>query len=126
VLRGTFEPAKGHPPAVLELQGQVAPPLWLSREGLKAWLRKVAIYDRRGQSIVGLEEVLGQYCELEAALISVWKSRTVPPMQWITTYRIFAGEFYDTPASQQGARAKKPEAANPFLRNGRPTGTASR
>jgi hypothetical protein len=60
----------------------------------------VETYRARGQSIVGCESALAQYCALEAALIEQYQKRITPPVAQVNAFRVYAAEFYDTPASQ--------------------------
>lgn len=84
----------------------------------KIWDRKVDRYAARGQVVAGCEDALKQYCELEAAIDSLRRRKVEVPVGMINAFRIFAGEFYDTPASQHQT-LRPPTAANPFARNGR-------
>jgi hypothetical protein len=116
LLKGTFEPAKGHEPAVRTLEGQPTCPKWLEGEALEIWHEKLAVYARRGQSVVGCEATLAQYCALEAELVDAWRRKLDIPVAKITAHRIYANEFYDTPASQL-VTAKR-DNGNRFARNG--------
>ncbi|TXL75624.1 hypothetical protein FHP25_13290 [Vineibacter terrae] len=82
--------------------GDVVKPAWLRGRAAKLWAEKVAIYAARGQSIVGCEAALAQYCSIEAALIEQYRKKNTPPVAQITAFRILAAEFFDTPASQIG------------------------
>jgi hypothetical protein len=94
----------------------------LAPEGMTAaareiWGTKVARYRQRGQKIEGFEDGLRQYCELEAALNKGWRNKAVT-MAMVNAHRIWAAEFFDTPASQRVGRAnQKPN--NRFANNGR-------
>jgi len=46
------------------------------------------------------------------------------PVALINAHRIYANEFYDTPASQQAAGTKKGDA-NRFAKNGQPPARAA-
>ena len=80
------------------------------------WDIKVARYRRRGQKIEGFEDGLRQYCELEAALNKGWRKKAVT-MAMVNAHRIWAAEFFDTPAAQR-VRASDPKP-NRFVNNGR-------
>ena len=118
LLKGTFKPYRERGRVVPELEGEPGePPKWLDGEALEIWQTKVGIYERRGQSIVGCEGALAQYCAAEAKLIGLYKAKVDVPVPLITAHRVYANEFYDTPASQQAAGTKRaPE--NRFTRNG--------
>lgn len=97
----------------------VALPKWLKKvKGAAAiWAEKLALYRARGQKVTGFEAALAQYCALEADLIDLWSRKVEVPAAKLTQYRVFASEFYDTPASSKTpAGVKKP--SNTFGRNG--------
>src|SRR5690606_19325191 len=75
-------------------------PKWLKGMARKIWDEKVARYAARGQRVAGCEDALAQYCALEAELIDMRRRKISPPIAMINAHRIYAGEFYDTPASQ--------------------------
>ena len=85
-----------------------SPPKWLAAAGKKIWDDKVSKYRQRGQKVGGFEDSLAQYCALEAELAATYKRRLVPPMAMVTAHRIWAAEFYDTPASQNAHGKGKP------------------
>jgi hypothetical protein len=60
---------------------------------------------------------LGVYCEVEAMLNRATRLGTATSAM-LTAHRQWAGEFYDTPASQRRAPASGPAGDNPFRRNG--------
>lgn len=119
VIAGTFRHDRTHPAVTPTLHGAVTVPSWLSPLGKAAWLHRVSIYQRRGQSIVGCEDALATYCDLYAQIIEGRKVGKPAPVSVYTAFRIFASEFHDTPASQLGNRAAKPETENPFIKNRR-------
>lgn len=125
IVKGTFQPCRSTEPVVQPLNGPVTPPEWVQGKALELWNEKVRIYERRGQSVVGCESALAQYCQVEADLIDRWQRGKDVPVALINSHRIYANEFYDTPASQHAAGAKK-AGENRFAANGRPparTGT---
>lgn len=124
VVRGTFRPGRALEDVIAPLTGETKPPKWLKGMGLRLWKDKVGIYERRGQSVVGCESALAQYCAVEADLIDRWKRGTDVPVALINAHRIYANEFYDTPASQQAA-GKPKGAGNRFAANGRPPDQAA-
>lgn len=125
VVRGTFRPCRALDGAVAPLDGSVVAPKWLKGQALRLWRVKVETYDRRGQSVVGCESALAQYCAVEADLIARWRKGSDVPVALINAHRIYANEFYDTPASQQAAGTKT-GASNRFTSNGRPPDRAAR
>jgi len=119
VLRGTFQPCRARAAVVVPVEAPLGPPpAWLKGSALRLWGEKTAIYARRGQSVVGCESALAQYCQVEADLIRRWQHHADIPVALINAHRIYANEFYDTPASQQGAQLH-PRATNRFAQNGR-------
>lgn len=94
------------------------PPKWLNAAGKKLWKEKTERYRQRNQKISGFENSLAQYCALEADLIDQYRKKITPPMAMINAHRIWAAEFYDTPASQKVPASGGGNAANTFSRNG--------
>jgi hypothetical protein len=123
VLKGTFQPGRRRQRTVTDLSGTIVAPKWLKGQALRVWHEKVAVYEQRGQAIRGCEGALAQYCALEADLIDRRKRRTEIPVALISAHRVYANEFYDTPASQQGP-AKK-DGSGRFSGNGRPPAAQS-
>lgn len=84
----------------------------------KLWAAKVDRYRQRGQKVQGFEDGLRQYCELEAALNASWK-RGGPTMAMVSAHRLWAAEFFDTPAAQKVSPGGAGQSRNAFSRNGR-------
>ena len=97
---------------------ELKPPKWMAAAARKIWDEKVNRYRQRGQKISGFEDSLAQYCALEAELIDMRKKRMVPPMAMVSQHRVWASEFYDTPASQVARPGSKPAAGSRFNANG--------
>lgn len=93
-------------------------PEWLKGEVRKLFEKRVEIYKKRGQSLIGMERSLAHYCRLEILLVSLWKKKASPSISLINAYRIYANEFFDTPASQL-MRPKNKPPDNPFSKNAR-------
>jgi len=118
-MRGTSKPYRAREEIVEHIDGNPERPKWLTGRARKIWEEKTAKYLSRGQSVKGCEDSLAQYCALEASLIDdYWRKKLTPPMAMVNGHRIFAGEFFDTPASQVKPSGNK-AASNPFNRNGR-------
>ena len=99
----------------------IVPPGWLRKVkgAIAIWHEKVERYRQRGQKIGGFEAALAQYCAIEAALIDMYRRKIETPAAKITQYRVFASEFYDTPASQRvPASGGKGKQRNAFRNNG--------
>jgi hypothetical protein len=98
----------------------IAPPKWLCAAAKKIWADKVNRYRQRSQKVGGFEDGLAQYCALEAELIALYRKKNTPPMAMVTAHRVWASEFYDTPASQVAKPGSKPGGSNAFGRIGQP------
>ena len=99
---------------------ELPPPSGMSSPAKKSWIAKVERYRQRGQKVQGFEDALRQYCELEVRLNEMFKVKGgVINVSMVNTYRLFAAEFFDTPAAQKVSSHGKP-VENPFARNGRP------
>src|SRR5690349_15559359 len=97
----------------------IPPPPWLNETAKKIWREKINRYRQRNQKIGGFEDLLAHYCALEADLIDkYYKKDNVPPMAMVNAHRIYASEFYDTPASQKVPAAGGGTSANKFSKNG--------
>jgi hypothetical protein len=117
VLRGTFKAQTAHDAVVAELPGTLGdPPAWLSPSARQLWADHAATYERRGQSVVGCEAALAQYVALEDQLIATRRKRRPVSAGIMTAFRMFASEFFDTPASQVG-RGKTATPSNRFTHN---------
>ena len=94
-------------------------PEWLSERAKEIWVEKVSKYTERGQSVSGCESALAQYCALESDLITKYYEKDLtPPVAMINAIRIWANEFFDTPASQLVKPAGN-KTTNPFLKHAR-------
>lgn len=71
----------------------------LAKKVLAIWNEKLQTYKVRGQSVVGYESMLYQYCLLEAAVNECYLNAG-PPTTMVTQLRLYAVEFFDTLASQ--------------------------
>lgn len=109
VVAGTDQPCRRRERLVKSLDGAPAKPTWLKGRAAKLWSDKVEAYLARGQSVVGCESSLAQFCALEAMLIDQFTKKLTPPTSQINAYRSFAAEFFDTPAAQIGS-PKQPKA----------------
>lgn len=116
--RGTVKKTRTRKQVVPDLEGEPKKPEWLMARAIVIWDEKVAIYKERGQSVVGCESALAQYCQLEAKLEEMWGAHLLPAMAMITAHRIYANEFFDTPASKHVSGSGK-ETENRFKRNGK-------
>jgi hypothetical protein len=84
----------------------------------RIWVTKVDRFKQRGQKVQGFEDSLRQYCELEAALNKAFKKGDAN-MAMVNSHRLWAGEFFDTPAAQKVPVYGKQKEGNAFGNNGR-------
>lgn len=94
----------------------LAAPPHLSRAAKRIWRDKVERYRARGQKVDGFQDALGVYCEAEATL-NLATRRGVATPALVAAWRRFAGEFFDTPRTQQAAPSGR-TGANPYSTNG--------
>lgn len=97
----------------------IAAPKWLSGAAKRVWAEKVDRYRQRAQKVSGFEDALAQYCALEAEIIAIRKKRDVPTVAMINAHRIWAAEFYDTPASQVARPGSTGTNGNQFAKFGK-------
>jgi hypothetical protein len=100
-------------------ESELVKPAWLKGRGAKIWAEKVAVYRDRGQVIAGFEMNLAQYCAVEAGLIGLYSKGLMPSTAMVREHRMWAAEFYDTPASAVGRPSGGEAKGNPFGRNGK-------
>lgn len=96
----------------------IPPPTGMTAAAKKIWVTKVNRFKQRGQKIQGFEDSLRQYCELEAALNKAFK-REDANMAMVNSHRLWASEFFDTPAAQKVPVYGKQKESNAFTNNGR-------
>jgi hypothetical protein len=99
----------------------IEPPVWMDELSREIWYEKVDRYRKRGQTIDGFEHALAQYVALEAKIIFSYQHGIPAPVAMINAHRIWAAEFYDTPASRKispsGSKAKTNRFAGRGKRN---------
>ena len=86
-------------------------PDWLGELAKELWSEKIDIYNASGIDVSNHGPALAQYCALEAEIIMQYKARNIwvptgdelepkgPSVSMISAHRIWAAEFFDTPAS---------------------------
>lgn len=114
---GTDQPCRLRESLFESEEGEPVRPQWLKGRARKIWVEKVERYSVRGQNVKGFEDALAQYCALEAELINLYKKGITPPMAMVNAYRIWASEFFDTPASNLSKLGGK-RKDNPFSEHG--------
>ena len=102
-------------------------PDWLSDLAKEIWVEKIENYNNGGINVSNSGHSLAQYCALEADIIMQYKARNTwvptgdelepkgPSVSMISAHRIWAAEFFDTPASghlktKSGAKGEDPWA----------------
>ena len=74
-------------------------PDWLGELAKELWSEKIDIYNASGIDVSNHGPALAQYCALEADIITIYKGGESPSVSMISAHRIWAAEFFDTPAS---------------------------
>lgn len=97
----------------------IDPPKWLNAAAKRIWAAKVERYRQRSQKVGGFEDALAQYCALEAEIIANRRKGFPVPMAAINAHRIWAAEFYDTPASQVARPGANGAGGNKFAQFGK-------
>ena len=102
-LQGTSQPCRESESAVIHVVCSLERPDWFRKGSIehKLWDKKVDLFAKRGLDISDCSGSLAQYVALEAELIKMRKKGIDVPTSKINTFRLFASDFYDTPASQQ-------------------------
>lgn len=97
----------------------IPPPKWLSAAAKHIWAEKVDRYRQRAQKVAGFEDALAQYCALEADIIAARRKKLPITVAMINAHRIWAAEFYDTPASQIARPGGAANKGNQFAQFGK-------
>ena len=74
-------------------------PDWLNELAKEIWSEKLEIYNNSQVDVSNHGPALAQYCALEADIITIYKGGESPSVSMISAHRIWAAEFFDTPAS---------------------------
>jgi len=74
-------------------------PDWLNGLAKEIWAEKIEIYNNSGVDVSNHGPALAQYCALEADIITIYQAGESPSVSMISAHRIWAAEFFDTPAS---------------------------
>lgn len=93
------------------------PPPDMHPDAQELWRTKVTRYKARGQKISGFEDALEVYCNAQDALLKAFKNNTATASM-INSFRGYAVEFFDTPASQRVKANSLEDAGNRFTQNG--------
>ena len=110
IAKGTLQPCRSKEDihkSVLTNDDLVCPD-WLNDLAKEIWAEKLAIYNGSEVDVSNHGPALAQYCALEADIIKIYKDFESPSVSMISAHRIWAAEFFDTPASGHlKAKSKK-------------------
>ena len=113
VVKGTFQPCRNREDIHKSKAGNddLVCPDWLGDLAKELWVEKIENYNKGGIDVSNSGHSLAQYCALEADIIMQYKVRNTwvptgdegepkgPSVSMISAHRIWAAEFFDTPAS---------------------------
>jgi hypothetical protein len=104
--KGTYQPCRNKEEVREEVgdNSDLVCPDWLGGRAKKIWSEKLEIYNKSGLNVSGSGHALAQYCALEASIIGFYERNEAPSMAMINAHRIWASEFFDTPASGHVAK----------------------
>ena len=120
-MRGTHRKDRERELAVVPIAGKPVCPGWISEPARSLFLRKVDKYIRRGQIVVGVEDALAHYCEVEADIIDKRDRRVEVAAAELNVLIRYQALFYDAPGAQVKPAPRDPR--NPFLRKKPPATT---
>ena len=89
-------------------------PDWLNDLAKEIWDEKLEIYNNSQVDVSNHGPALAQYCALEADIITIYKGGESPSVSMISAHRIWAAEFFDTPASGHLKTKSKKGADDPW------------
>ena len=101
VVKGTFQPCRNREDIHKSKAGNddLVCPDWLGDLAKELWVEKIENYNKGGIDVSNSGHSLAQYCALEADIITIYKGGESPSVSMISAHRIWAAEFFDTPAS---------------------------
>ena len=101
IIKGTFQPCRDtediHKSA--GSNDDLVCPDWLGDLAKEIWADKLSGYNDSALDVSNHGHALAQYCALEADIIKIYKNGESPSVSMISAHRIWAAEFFDTPAS---------------------------
>lgn len=90
-------------------------PDWLPDNAKEIWHKKLKKFDESGVNVSIYNDAFAHYCAIDAAIREVYKNGEVPSMAMVSQHRIWAAEFFDTPASGHMKKpSKESEKKNGF------------
>ena len=120
-MRGTARKDRERELTVVPIAGKPVCPGWISDQARLLFFRKVEKYIRRGQIVVGVEDALAHYCEVEAHIIDQRSRRMEVTAAELNVLIRYQALFFDAPGAQvKPAQRDKP---NPFQRKKPPATT---
>lgn len=116
-LRGTARSDRQRAPVLIPVQGEPNRPKYLNAKQRRKFDELVDKFQRRGQQVVGLEDMMAVYaCELVR-----WEQDIKRGVPWTASeknaLRGLAIQFYDTAATQIAPGGSP--SSNPFAGNGK-------
>ena len=116
IAKGTLQPCRSKEDihkSVMTNDDLICPD-WLNDLAKEIWAEKLAIYNGSEVDVSNHGPALAQYCALEADIIKIYKEFESPSVSMISAHRIWAAEFFDTPASGHLKAKSKKGADDPW------------
>jgi len=107
INKGTYQPCRDKE-EMRESVGEnvdLECPEWLPERARTIWRVKLENFNQSGLNISIYGDAFAHYCAIDAAIREIYENEDVPPMAMVAQHRIWAAEFFDTPAS---SHVKKP------------------
>ena len=101
INKGTYQPCRSKE-EVREPIGDnedLKCPGWLPERAKEIWKTKLEEFNRSGLNVTAYTDAFAHYCAIDAAIREVYERGEVPSMAMVSQHRIWAAEFFDTPAS---------------------------
>ena len=119
--RGTFEPGRhGDRIAPDEDAGTPQQPEWLSPFGKEVWLDNVDKVCKANSSAALDTDLLGNFCNLQGAVIAAWRSGGLPPITALVEVRRMMELLrIGGPSSRITKDGNGPATSNPFAKFGK-------
>ena len=116
MAKGTMQPcrSKGDIHKSNSSNDDLVCPDWLGELAKEIWVEKIAIYNASEIDVSNSGHALAHYCALEADIITAYKAGDSPSVSQISAHRIWASEFFDTPASGYLKTKSKKQEDDPW------------
>ena len=99
--KGTYQPCRDKN-EVREPVGEnedMECPEWLPDYAKEIWRKKLKEFEKSGFNVTIYGDAFAHYCAIDASIRDIYKKGEVPSMAMVSQHRIWAAEFFDTPAS---------------------------